>query len=193
MAENLRERDLKVDALRSSIKGHGIDLENARGLLAWVIEHNAWRERVDMLTGHRIEFRSFEDFVIDEPPRGLGSTTADLERLVAGTPVELALREVRKPGKGRPKGQKPSNITNKSATKHGTTRAYALDRLKRDRPDLLARVLAGELSANAAAIEAGFRKPKATIPVDTPEAAIAALLRRFSHDELRAALKAERS
>ena len=30
--------------------------------------------------------------------------------------------------------------------------------LKRDRPDLLKRVVSGELSANAAAVEAGFRK-----------------------------------
>jgi len=38
----------------------------------------------------------------------------------------------------------------------GTSRAYALARLDRDRPDLAQRVLSGELSANAAAIEAGF-------------------------------------
>jgi len=35
---------------------------------------------------------------------------------------------------------------------------YTLRRLKRDRPDLLKRVVSGELSANAAAVEAGFRK-----------------------------------
>ena len=35
---------------------------------------------------------------------------------------------------------------------------YTLRRLKRDRPDLLDRVAAGELSANAAAVAAGFRK-----------------------------------
>ena len=35
---------------------------------------------------------------------------------------------------------------------------YTLRRLKRDRPDLLERVVSGELSANAAAVEAGFRK-----------------------------------
>jgi hypothetical protein len=40
----------------------------------------------------------------------------------------------------------------------GNNPTYALRRLKRDRPDLAERVVAGELSANAAAIEAGFRK-----------------------------------
>ena len=41
---------------------------------------------------------------------------------------------------------------------YGTSRAYVLARLKRDRPDLAQRVIDAELSANAAAIEAGFRK-----------------------------------
>jgi hypothetical protein len=42
--------------------------------------------------------------------------------------------------------------------KHGTADHW-LARLDRDYPDLAARVRAKELSANAAAIEAGFRKP----------------------------------
>jgi hypothetical protein len=36
--------------------------------------------------------------------------------------------------------------------------SYAMARLRRDRPDLHARVLAGELSAHAGMVEAGFRK-----------------------------------
>jgi hypothetical protein len=40
----------------------------------------------------------------------------------------------------------------------GNLRSYTVARLKRDRPDLAERVIAGELSANAAAVEAGFRK-----------------------------------
>jgi hypothetical protein len=40
----------------------------------------------------------------------------------------------------------------------GNSAIYTLKRLKRDRPDLFQQVLGGALSANAAAIEAGFRK-----------------------------------
>jgi hypothetical protein len=40
----------------------------------------------------------------------------------------------------------------------GTSRQAAVRRLRKDRPDLLEKVRAGELSAHAAAIEAGFRK-----------------------------------
>jgi hypothetical protein len=42
--------------------------------------------------------------------------------------------------------------------KYGNSRVFALERLSRQRPDLFRRVEKGELSANAAAIEAGFRK-----------------------------------
>jgi hypothetical protein len=40
----------------------------------------------------------------------------------------------------------------------GNSRAYTLDRLQRERPELFAQAEAGKLSANAAAIQAGFRK-----------------------------------
>jgi hypothetical protein len=63
-----------------------------------------------------------------------------------------------------------------------------LRRLRTLRPDLHQRVVDGELSVHAAMIEAGFRKPKMTVPVDSPEAAIRALLRRFTADDLREAL-----
>jgi hypothetical protein len=54
----------------------------------------------------------------------------------------------------------------------GTSRAYTLARLERDEPALAARVLAGELSAHAAAIEAGWRKPsiRYSLPTDAADA-----------------------
>jgi len=48
------------------------------------------------------------------------------------------------------------NITLKD---RGTSSAYTIARLDRDRPDLAMQVRQGSMSANAAAIEAGFRKP----------------------------------
>jgi hypothetical protein len=53
---------------------------------------------------------------------------------------------------------------------HGTSRAYTLDRLKRERPDLFDKVAAGDMSANAAAIEARFpgkNKDAAALTADT--------------------------
>jgi hypothetical protein len=44
------------------------------------------------------------------------------------------------------------------APKHGISRASTLERLARESPHLHTAVAAGELSANAAAIQAGLRK-----------------------------------
>jgi hypothetical protein len=67
------------------------------------------------------------------------------------------------------------NVTLKE---RGNARAYVLARLDRDRPDLAERVRADELSANAAAIEAGWRKQP------TPLERIYKLLPKLSQTEL---------
>jgi hypothetical protein len=65
----------------------------------------------------------------------------------APEPLQQPL-QCKAPRKGRRKGARP---------KYGTA-AYWLARLERDRPDLARLVRAGEISANMAAIKAGFRK-----------------------------------
>lgn len=60
----------------------------------------------------------------------------------------------------------------------------ALRRLRKQRPDLHAQVLAGQSSPHAAAVEAGFRRRRISVPADDPERAVAALARHFSADEL---------
>jgi hypothetical protein len=47
----------------------------------------------------------------------------------------------------------------KTGTEQGTSVSYTLRRLARNHPELLERFAAGELTANQAAIQAGFRKP----------------------------------
>ena len=77
------------------------------------------------------------------------------------------------------------NINNARPT--GTSKDATLRRLRKDAPVLLERVIAGELSANAAAIQAGFRKPTWTAPTE-PESLAAAIKRKFG-DEFALALK----
>jgi hypothetical protein len=72
--------------------------------------------------------------------------------------------ELGKKSGGAPIGNESASKNNPDTIKlvsrrgYGTSRAYVLARLKGDRPDLAQRVIDGELSANAAAIEAGIRK-----------------------------------
>jgi hypothetical protein len=59
-----------------------------------------------------------------------------------------------------------------SIIKGGTSSTYTIARLKRDNPELAERVVNGELSANKAAIQAGFRRPTIQVPADDYDAAI---------------------
>ena len=81
-----------------------------------------------------------------------------IEALLKDSPDVLAMwREemTNEPHKHLDEGD---NITIKP--ERGTGKAYTVSRLKRESPELFAQVVAGELSANAAAIKAGWRKVK---------------------------------
>jgi hypothetical protein len=65
----------------------------------------------------------------------------------------------------------------------GNSTAAALRRLARDRPDLHARVVAGSLTASAAAQAAGFRQPMLSLPRD-PLLLARALVRHLDPAEL---------
>ena len=56
------------------------------------------------------------------------------------------------------------NVTLKNGDR-GNSESYTVRRLKRDRPELAEKVIEGEMSANAAAIEAGFRTKTVSVPV----------------------------
>lgn len=61
---------------------------------------------------------------------------------------------------------------------------YWLDRLKRVNPDLAIGVQTGELSLEAACIQAGIRKRRQCVPIDTPDNALRILNKTFDWDDL---------
>jgi hypothetical protein len=74
---------------------------------------------------------------------------------------KLNRREAGSHGRGRPLDvATKTDDVNVYRRPTGNTRAAALRRLLKHRPDIHARVLAGEITANAGMIEAGFRKPQ---------------------------------
>jgi helix-turn-helix, Psq domain len=77
------------------------------------------------------------------------------------TARELAAREIGIPGGKAGPGRGHKTQSNGLRLMSSNRKAYTLARLKRDRPDLAEQVVAGELSANAAAIEAGMSQRKA--------------------------------
>jgi hypothetical protein len=124
-----------------------------------VINERQWAEHKDK---NGKPFQSFEAFVSHRLWQGLESSIDDLlaycrkrpdvQQLIRGAVGALAEHGVNQ----HSDGAGGYNIT--STPSRGTNQTYTLKRLKRDHPELAARVVAGELSANAAAIKAGFRK-----------------------------------
>jgi len=114
----------------------------------------AWRQR--KFKGKLYEHNSFLDFITTPPLAGCGWPPEKVEALIKDDSEVLAMWRAATTGKpGRP--QKNSDIVT-IKSERGNTRAYTLDRLKRERPDLFKLVTADKMSANAAAIKAGFRK-----------------------------------
>lgn len=86
---------------------------------------------------------------------------------------------VRNPSGRQAKG---SNVTASKA--EGNGRTQALRRLRDQRPDLHDDVIAGNLSAHAAAVKAGFRPRTFTVRADDPARAAAVIRKNFTTDQL---------
>lgn len=142
-------------------------------LLRRIINERAWESR--RLPGKGVvTMESLRELVTTAPITGWGEDPAKIEAVIRDDAEVLAMwREAMKGKPGRPKqeGETRRNPTQFKTADRG--RAYDLSRLQREAPDLFAKVAAGEMSANAAAIKAGFRRRKS--PLEKAVAAMRAL------------------
>ena len=141
-----------------------------------VIKHRAWETRRDR---DGKPFTSFEAFVQHRLWEGLNCSIEDLltfcrKRKDVQKLINEQIGKLGEYGNNQHTNKEGGDIITSS---RGTDPTYIVRRLKRDRPDIADRVIAGELSANAAAIEAGFRKKPA------PFAQILKLLPKLTADE----------
>ena len=147
-----------------------------------IIDEQLWRE---CKTKEGEPFQSFHHFCEYKLWWGL---ECPIDRMVdyckySDSCTKLLLAEVPALGEhGDGPGRGNKRVDNvKSFIQGGNDSSYALKRLKRDHPELAQAVINGELSANAAAIQAGFRKPSLTINPD-PESAASAIRRNFGDE-----------
>ena len=190
MNENLLENHSVVMALGQAIQRGEAALSNVPGLLRRVITEQSWRKRLIRETGEVCEFDAFMDFLTAEPLEGLGTNVDELRLLVAhdveiSALFEKALKDVLPPLNVNGTNQHSNSgvgITNPSDKTNDAE--YVIRRLKRDNPALAQQVIDGTLTANQAAIQAGFRKRKIQIPLDDAESAARLLARHYSVDEL---------
>ena len=166
------------DALDKSLRGAEMNLDGVASLIVTVIRDEAWRER-KIRTGEIVCCASFLELLTAPPLRGYGEDPRKVEALLKDDAEALRMfREaITAPHGGDRKTEELStknyNVILDPPTKQGNSRAYTLDRLHREAPKLYAKVVAKKLSANAAAIEAGFRLRTITVPLDVDRAATA--------------------
>lgn len=165
-------------AVREDIWSEYRDRESASEHLAvnvsGFLRHEGWKALVDR-KGR--PFASWEAFCRAPRPFGLGLPPEELA-------VEVERRAKLRAGPGRPKKGEGNAANSGVPLHHGTDVRSTLARLERDAPELAAEVIAGAKSANAAAIEAGFRTRTITVPID-PARAARALVKHFDSGQLR--------
>ncbi len=186
MPAPLKHNASLVDALGSSLRKGDHALGTVPALLRQVLEGDAWRD-FETSRGEHVEHRRFADFVTAPPLKGLGTTVDLVRRIVADDVVVLDLLDqaLQSPhGGDRKSGEIKADVINldSGSVPDGTSKDYALRRLRKDRPDLHGDVLAGRLSAHAAMVAAGFRRKTQTIRLDNPASAAQSLRKHMAAD-----------
>jgi hypothetical protein len=138
--------------------------------------------RGDYWKGRRVPFRSFVDFVTSPPLDGLGADVATIKRLCGADAEALDLLDQALTGRQGKRPDLGNNVPEVVGRPEGNTVQKALRRLRKDRPDLHARVLSGELTPHGAMIEAGFRPRTLTVPL-TVEGLGSAICRHLSPEQ----------
>ena len=155
------EKGQLCDSVMSAIH-HGLgNLETIPALLRRIIENKAWECRQVKMRGV-VQLANLRELITKEPMEGWGENPERIEALIRDDVEVLAMwREemVERPGKrSKVNLDNADNVSNKEKVQAGNSRSYTVSRLQREAPELFAQVVAGTLSANAAAIQAGFRK-----------------------------------
>ncbi len=138
------------------------NVKNVNGLLKMTIQSGMWRKRMETVTGAIVEFSSFEDYVVGEPPQGLGTDIPTLKLLSFGDEELLSLIENASTVKPIPPQQRSEKIRKPKRL----SREWTVDKLiEAQRLDLLKELTAGKISCNAIHIMMGWRKKSAKVPI----------------------------
>lgn len=152
-----------------------------------VIDSGAWREFVHPMRG-LTRYERFADYC-----RGfLELEPQAVEGLLDHSNFQSAAKKVRRLIRQDidPANDPDENRVSATNPQKKQDAAAMVARLKRDDPDLAAQVVAGTITPNAAAIQAGIRKPRGSFRTDDPALAVAALLKHFTAQQIAAALAA---
>jgi len=170
-----------IDGLRRDLTEGEHGLRGVPTAVKLVIRDEMWQERVVRQTGEVATFDRFDAFVLALPPKGLGADLPLLKRICASDPEAIDLIDK---ATANPK-HIHTDADNVSITPQGNSAQAAIRRLRKDRPDLHADVIAGKVSPHGAMVAAGFRPKTWTAPAD-PAALARAIRRRLAPAEVAA-------
>lgn len=173
------------NSLSSALRSGEHGLVTVPGLIKRVLAEESWREFVTQM-GEHVQYERFADFVTTPPLKGLGSELSLIRRIVVDDPEALDLYDqaVQNPHGGDHTSAESKN-NNIQLAPQGMSKARALRKLRSDAPKLHAEVLAGNISAHAAMVQAGFRPKTFTVRADRPESVARTLRKHLTRDQLR--------
>jgi hypothetical protein len=182
--ENLIERDQLVRHARQ-IMSHEFDtvIDTFPKMLEQIIDNDCWKRRLLRSYNTICEFDYFGEFITAELPRGLNTTVDNIRIALTRFPKIWSKVDelLQRPVGTNQHSKGVNNINNLIERPTGTSKAATIRRLKKDAPELAEKVLNEEMTANAAAILAGFRKKTITHPADVD--GFAAAIKRYLTDE----------
>jgi len=147
------EKGQLCDITMSAIYHGCTKLDSIPALIRRIIENRAWECRQVKMRGV-VQLNNLREMITKEPMEGWGEDPERIESLIRNDPEVLVMwRDAMKGQAGRPKMGSNPTVLEKDRGK-----AYTVSRLQREAPALFKQVVAKTLSANAAAIQAGFRK-----------------------------------
>lgn len=175
-----------IEAFYSATGG----LSNVPGLLKKIIANRAWERRVSR--GRVIELSSLRELITEKPIRGWGEDPKKVEAVIKDDPEALAMfREAMKhQGERKDLRDFPNNVSEVDDVTHGNSRAYSIDRVKREcDPEVVAKVMSGEMSPNAALVKAGIRENRQVYMPRDPAKAAQKLRKLFGDDYMQALIR----
>lgn len=183
-ADPLRGNAVLVDALGSALRRGGNALGSVPDLLKRVLREESWREFATQ-RGELVRHDRFADFVTTAPLKGIGASVDLIRRIVTDDveAVDLLDRALQNPAHHHTSipGVDNVHVTERPA---GNAKDAALRRLRKDAPELHADVIAGNLSAHAAMVKAGFRPKTFTVRADDATSAAHTIRKHMNPDDI---------
>lgn len=188
--QNGRQVDLLYRWLREDVS------EQMPNLIKKVIANKMWQVHQFERTGEIYQFEDFIEFVESEPPSGLGSSIKQLLYICRDDKEALdMIDQVMKDPGGKPKALSATRARLsreqkilKGPARSAIQRGLRILREKAESDTNIAKlrdkVLSGEMTVNAALIEAGLRIPRTSIPIGDVEATAKTLRRIFTGKKL---------